>query len=217
MIVSSDSPAPRTVSSEDDLERLTGLLAAAQFPVVFAEYAGADLDTYNALLAFCDANAVPVIETRSAAFANFPKDHPMYAGGDPNMVLADTDLAILVRCRAPWYPPSNRPYRLIEDLEAKGAKVDFYDPHVPSIPRTREHGPLAGRQSIHWYTRSIADYDAALVCTDHDAVDYNALAAASRLIVAYGRDVVLRVARSHARAAPGAAVEIDGHAPLRHV
>jgi UDP-N-acetyl-D-glucosamine dehydrogenase len=74
-------------------------------------------------------------------------------------------------------------YRLIEDLEAKGARVDFYDPHVPSIPRTREHGPLAGRKSIGWDLKTIADYDAALVCTDHDAVDYDALAAASRLIV----------------------------------
>lgn len=102
-------PAPRTVSPEADIEKLTALLAAAKFPVVFAEYAGSDLETYNALIAFCEANAVTVIETRSAAFANFPKDHPMYGGSDPNTVLTETDLAILVRCQAPWYPPSNRP------------------------------------------------------------------------------------------------------------
>ena len=101
--------APRTVSPDADIEKLAAMLAAAKFPVVFAEYAGSDLDTYNALIAFAEANAVPVIETRSAAYTNFPKDHPMYAGADLNTVLADTDLAILVRCRAPWYPPSNRP------------------------------------------------------------------------------------------------------------
>jgi acetolactate synthase-1/2/3 large subunit len=102
-------PAPRTVSPEADIETLTDLLAAAKFPVVLTEYAGSDPDTYNALVAFCEANAVAVIETRSAAFANFPKDHAMYAGADVNTVLAETDLALLVRARAPWYPPSNRP------------------------------------------------------------------------------------------------------------
>jgi UDP-N-acetyl-D-glucosamine dehydrogenase len=74
-------------------------------------------------------------------------------------------------------------YRLIEDLEAKGAKVDFYDPHVPAIPRTREHGPLAGRRSVAWDAKLLAGYDAALICTDHDAVDYQQLADASALIV----------------------------------
>jgi UDP-N-acetyl-D-glucosamine dehydrogenase len=74
-------------------------------------------------------------------------------------------------------------YRLIEDLEAKGAKTDFYDPHVPAIPKTREHGTLAGRRSIVWDAKVLAGYDAALICTDHDAVDYDRLADASRLII----------------------------------
>jgi len=74
-------------------------------------------------------------------------------------------------------------YRLIEDLEAKGATTDFYDPHVPAIPRTREHGSLAGRRSIEWDAALLASYDAALVCTDHDAVDYNTLARACPLVV----------------------------------
>jgi UDP-N-acetyl-D-glucosamine dehydrogenase len=74
-------------------------------------------------------------------------------------------------------------YRLIEDLEAKGAVTDFYDPHVPAIPQTREHGPLAGRRSIAWDAKVLAGYDAALICTDHDAVDYDLLADACPLIV----------------------------------
>jgi UDP-N-acetyl-D-glucosamine dehydrogenase len=74
-------------------------------------------------------------------------------------------------------------YRLIEDLEARGATVDFYDPHVPTIPKTREHGSLAGRHSIEWDSELLAGYDAALICTDHDAVDYQQLADVSALIV----------------------------------
>ena len=74
-------------------------------------------------------------------------------------------------------------FRLIEDMESRGAKVDYYDPHVPVIPATREHDALAGRHSIGWDEKALATYDAALVCTDHDAVDYGALARVARLIV----------------------------------
>ena len=74
-------------------------------------------------------------------------------------------------------------YRLIELLESRGAVVDFYDPHVPAIPQTREHGALAGRPSVAWDLAKLAGYDAALICTDHDGVDYDGLARACALIV----------------------------------
>ena len=73
--------------------------------------------------------------------------------------------------------------RLMEKLEARGARVDYFDPHIPLIPATREHAALAGRASIAWNLAGIASYDAALIATDHDNVDYVALAAAVALVV----------------------------------
>lgn len=73
--------------------------------------------------------------------------------------------------------------RLIEMLEARGAEVQFYDPFVPEIPRTREHPTLRGRKGIAWSTGVLAGFHAALIATDHDAVDYAALAAAVPLVV----------------------------------
>lgn len=72
---------------------------------------------------------------------------------------------------------------LIELLEAAGADVDFYDSFVSEIPRTREHGPLAGRSSVVWDWARLKDYDAVLICTDHDGIDYDALVEHSRLVV----------------------------------
>ena len=43
--------------------------------------------------------------------------------------------------------------RLIEMLEARGAKTDYYDPYVQEIPGTREHAELRGRRSIAWERR----------------------------------------------------------------
>ena len=73
--------------------------------------------------------------------------------------------------------------KLIELLEARHANVDYHDPLVPSIPPTRAYPHLKGRHSISLSGDTIAGYDAVLVATDHDAVDYTLLADRARLIV----------------------------------
>ncbi|MBB3996357.1 nucleotide sugar dehydrogenase [Aureimonas pseudogalii] len=74
-------------------------------------------------------------------------------------------------------------FRLIELLEGRGARADFHDPHVAVIPKTREHPTLAGRRSAALEPERVAGYDAVLVATDHDAVDYRALALHARLAI----------------------------------
>jgi UDP-N-acetyl-D-glucosamine dehydrogenase len=70
---------------------------------------------------------------------------------------------------------------LLEMMEAQGAKVDYYDPFIPLVPMTREHASVAGRKSIAW--KDIRGYDAALIATNHDGTDWNALVAACDLVV----------------------------------
>jgi UDP-N-acetyl-D-glucosamine dehydrogenase len=74
-------------------------------------------------------------------------------------------------------------FTIIELLEGKGASTAFYDPHVVEIPPTREHMQLAGRRSINWDPSCLADYDAVLIVTDHDGVDYGALVKESLMVV----------------------------------
>ena len=70
---------------------------------------------------------------------------------------------------------------LLELLEAAGAKVAFHNPHVPVIPITREHAELAGRQSVS--VERAAASEAVLIVTDHDAIEYAALAESAKLII----------------------------------
>lgn len=72
---------------------------------------------------------------------------------------------------------------LMQQLERRGARVDYYDPHVPTLSVTRAHRELAGRSSVAWDVAAFADYDAALICTDHDGVDYAALVNAVTLVI----------------------------------
>lgn len=74
-------------------------------------------------------------------------------------------------------------YVLMDLLKAGGAKVSYHDPHVPVIKLTREHPHWSGVKSVKWTRNSVAAYDAVLIATAHDAVDYRQLAGWARLIV----------------------------------
>jgi UDP-N-acetyl-D-glucosamine dehydrogenase len=73
--------------------------------------------------------------------------------------------------------------RLIELIEERGGKTDFHDPHVREIPPTREYQALKGRQSVSLTAEQLAAFDAVLIATDHDEVDYALLAERAALII----------------------------------
>ncbi|CAN1537438.1 WecC UDP-N-acetyl-D-mannosaminuronate dehydrogenase [Caulobacteraceae bacterium] len=72
---------------------------------------------------------------------------------------------------------------LMEKLESRRSVVDFYDPFVPIIDGTREHPSLNGRSGIDWNDSVISAYDAVVIATDHDVVDYRSLVALSPLVI----------------------------------
>jgi acetolactate synthase-1/2/3 large subunit len=106
-------PAPRMLTAPEDIEKLAAQISKAKHPVVLTEGAGQEVETYEALVALCDKFALPVVEKPSALFANFPKDHPLHQGTDIKPFWREMDLAIVVRARVPWYPPSNRPPKAV--------------------------------------------------------------------------------------------------------
>jgi UDP-N-acetyl-D-glucosamine dehydrogenase len=74
-------------------------------------------------------------------------------------------------------------YVLWRLLEKAGAVVEYHDPNVPVIRPSREHSRYAGRRSVALTAESLAGFEAVLVATKHDGVDYPLLAASARLIV----------------------------------
>ena len=72
-------------------------------------------------------------------------------------------------------------FAIIDLLEERGAKVDFHDPHVLEIPRTREHAKLAGRRSVE--AAAVGSYDVAVIVTDHAAIDWQALVDNAKLVI----------------------------------
>ncbi len=63
-------------------------------------------------------------------------------------------------------------YTLMDLLKARGAEVAYYDPHVPVIRPSREHGHWAGIRSSPWDSATVGAFDAVIVATAHTQVNY---------------------------------------------
>ncbi len=74
-------------------------------------------------------------------------------------------------------------FKIMESLERRGAILTFHDPFLAEIPPTREHPEFAGRRSSPLSDAVLATTDVAIICTDHDAVDYALLVERCPLIV----------------------------------
>lgn len=72
---------------------------------------------------------------------------------------------------------------IYDDLQDRGVSVDYYDPYVPVVHHSRSHPVMDGKKSITWNAQALQSYDAVLICTDHDNVDYNFVVTHARLVV----------------------------------
>ena len=71
--------------------------------------------------------------------------------------------------------------KLIEIYREKGAQVDYYDPYVLKLPKTRKY--QYNMVSIDLAKESISKYDLVVLSTDHEAFNYEMIARNSKLII----------------------------------
>jgi UDP-N-acetyl-D-glucosamine dehydrogenase len=67
-------------------------------------------------------------------------------------------------------------YVLMDMLQERGAEIAYYDPYVPVIRPTREHGQFAGMRSAVWSREEFESFDIAIIATNHACIDYGQLA-----------------------------------------
>ncbi len=71
--------------------------------------------------------------------------------------------------------------KLIEILRERGAGVDYSDPYVPKLPKTRKYN--YDMNSVELTKENISKYDLVILSTDHEAFDYEMIAANAKIIV----------------------------------
>jgi UDP-N-acetyl-D-glucosamine dehydrogenase len=74
-------------------------------------------------------------------------------------------------------------YVLMDLLQKSGVKVSYYDPYIPVIRPSREHGHWTGTQSVPWTRDVLNRFDVVLISTQHEAVNYQELAECADCIV----------------------------------
>src|SRR5437773_2277206 len=70
---------------------------------------------------------------------------------------------------------------LMSLLAARGARVEYSDPHVPVFPRMRKY--RFELESVPVSSETLSQYDAVLIATNHDAFDYDMIREHARLVV----------------------------------
>ncbi len=74
-------------------------------------------------------------------------------------------------------------YILMDLMKQAGAVVSYYDPYVPVIKLTREHPHWAGTKPVLWNSSTISEFDAAIIATAHQNVNYQELLNWSKLVI----------------------------------
>lgn len=80
-------------------------------------------------------------------------------------------------------PRESPSFELMERLIAKGAKVSYNDPHIPTLPKMRHWKNLPAMKSVKLTAESLASYDAVLIATDHSRYDYDFIVEHARLVI----------------------------------
>ena len=70
---------------------------------------------------------------------------------------------------------------IIEDLIERGANVSYHDPHVPVFPKMRGHD--VNLSSVPIDSSVLGSYDAVMIVTDHDNIDWDNIALHAKLII----------------------------------
>ncbi|OGQ83531.1 MAG: hypothetical protein A3G40_15395 [Deltaproteobacteria bacterium RIFCSPLOWO2_12_FULL_57_22] len=102
-------PAPAPTANAKGIQELADLLLGAKNPVIISEEAGRSVKIVERMVELAEMLGAPVIETRSTGYLNFPRNHPLHGGYDPEEYLQEADAVFLLGAMVPWHPPSKGP------------------------------------------------------------------------------------------------------------
>ena len=94
--------------STEAISHAASALANARNPLLVTRGAGKDPLAVAPLVELADLLGMPVFES-GALYANFPKDHPLYAGANIGAVLGNADVVVVLEADVPWTPKRHAP------------------------------------------------------------------------------------------------------------
>lgn len=98
--------APGPTADHKGVEELAELLSHAKNPIIISEEAGRSATVVERIVELAELLGAAVIETRSTGYVNFPRNHPLHGGHDPQEYLQEADVIFLLGAMVPWHPAS---------------------------------------------------------------------------------------------------------------
>ena len=80
-------------------------------------------------------------------------------------------------------PRESPAFEILSLLQSAGADVDYHDPYFPTAPQMRSWNDLEPTVSVALSAETVAGYDALVLVTDHDQLDYQLILDHAQLIV----------------------------------
>ena len=90
------------------IDRAADALAQADNPLIVVSSVGRDPGAVDTLVALADRMALPVVESWGD-YMNFPHDHPLHQGFDPDALVAEADVLLVIESDTPWFPNRAEP------------------------------------------------------------------------------------------------------------
>ena len=90
------------------IDRAANALAQADNPLIVVSSVGRDPGAVDTLVALADRLALPVVESWGD-YMNFPHDHPLHQGFDPDALVAEADVLLVIESDTPWFPNRAEP------------------------------------------------------------------------------------------------------------
>lgn len=120
------------------LDEIVSALLKAQKPLLITSYLGKVTKAVPKLIEFCEKLAIPVVE-QIPSYVNFPRDHPLHMGYDPNPFIPEADVIISIDTDVPWITTQVQPQKECKvyfiDLDPIKEEIPLW--HIPSVKNYR--------------------------------------------------------------------------------
>ncbi|MGE7604043.1 thiamine pyrophosphate-requiring protein [Peribacillus sp. NPDC097675] len=132
------SPIEQSSLSKSGVNEIVSALSEARNPLLITSYLGRITKAVPELIEFCEKLAIPVVE-QVPSYVNFPRDHPLHLGYDPNPFIPEADVIIAIDTDVPWVATQVQPKEDCKvyfiDLDPIKEEIPLW--HIPSLKNYR--------------------------------------------------------------------------------
>ncbi|MCQ6281723.1 thiamine pyrophosphate-requiring protein [Bacillus sp. EB600] len=120
------------------IEEIVSALLEAENPLLITTYLGRKTKAVQELTEFCKKLAMPVVE-QIPTYVNFPREHPLHLGYDPNPLIPEADVIIAIDTDVPWVSTLVQPKDdckvFFIDLDPIKEEIPLW--HIPAMKNYR--------------------------------------------------------------------------------